>query len=88
MAAAKQRDDGLAGADVALQQAQHALRLRQIGDDIVDRALLRRRQRVGQGGDDALAQAALGGAAMAGQLPHMRAQQGERELAGEQFVVG
>ena len=63
------------------------MRLRQIGDDIADRALLRRRQRVGERRDDAFAQAALGGAAVAGPLPHMRAQQGERELAGEQFVI-
>ena len=83
----EQRDHGFSRADVAVQQPQHAMRLRQIGDDIADRALLRRRQRVGERRDDAFAQAAFGGAAVAGPLPHMRAQQGERELAGEQFVV-
>ena len=83
----QQRDHGFARADVAVQEPQHAMRLRQIGDDVADRALLRRRQRVGQRRDHALAQAPLGGAAMSGPLPHMRAQQGERELAGEQFVV-
>ena len=83
----QQRDHGFSRADVAVQQPQHAMRLRQIGDDIADRALLRRRQRVGQRRDHAFAQAALGGAAVAGPLPHMRAQQGERELAGEQFVI-
>ena len=71
----QQRDDGLAGADVAMQQPQHAVRLRQIGDDVGDRALLRRRQRIGQGGDDARAQAALGGAAAAGAGAQMAAQQ-------------
>ncbi len=83
----QERDHGFSGADVAVQEPQHAMRLRQVGDDIADRALLRRRQRIGQGGDHALAQAALGGTAVAGPLPHMRSQQGERELAGEQFVV-
>ena len=34
----EQRHHGLAGADVALQQPQHALRLREIGDDVVDGA--------------------------------------------------
>ena len=62
----KQRHHGLAGADVAVQQPQHALRLRQIGDDVGDRAVLRRRQRIGQRRDDARAQPALGGAAAAG----------------------
>ena len=83
-----QRDHRLAGADVAVQQPQHALRLRQIGDDVGDRALLRRRERVGQRGDDARAQPALGGAAAAGARAHVRAQQCERELAGQQFVIG
>ncbi len=62
----KQRDDGLAGADVAVQQPQHALRLRQIGDDVGDGAALRRRERIGQRRGDACAQAAFGGAAAAG----------------------
>ena len=35
----EQRHHGLAGADVALQQPHHALRSREIGDDVVDRAL-------------------------------------------------
>ena len=47
----QQRHHGLAGADVALQQPHHALRPRQIGDDVVDGARLRRRQRIGQGRD-------------------------------------
>ena len=83
----QQRDHGFSRADVAVQEPQHAMRLRQIGDDIADRALLRRRQGVGQRRDHPFAQTALGGAAVAGPLPHMRSQQGERELAGEQFVV-
>ena len=58
-----------------------------VGVDFADRALLRRRQRVGERRDHALAQSALGGAAMSGPLPHMQSQQRKRELAGEQFVV-
>ena len=88
MRGGKQRDDGLARADVAMQQPQHALRLRQIGDDVGDRALLRGRQRIGQGGDNARAQNTLGGAAAARPRAHMRAKQRQRELAGQQFVVG
>ena len=80
----EQRDHGLARADIAMQEPQHALRLRQIGDDVGDRALLRRRERVGQRGDNPRAQPALGGAAAAGARAHVRAQQRERELAGEQ----
>ena len=62
-------------------------RLRQIGDDIGNGALLRRRQRIGQRRDDARAQPALGRSAAAGARAHMRAQQRERELAGQQFVI-
>ena len=83
----EQRDDGLAGADIAMQQSQHALRLRQVGDDVGDRALLRRRQRIGKRRDDARMQPPLGGAAASGAGAHMGAQQCKRELARQQFVV-
>ena len=83
-----QRHHGLAGADVALQQPQHALRAGEVGDDVVDRLLLRMGQRVGQRLQDARAQAAFAGRAAAGLPAHMRAHQRQRELAGEQFVVG
>ncbi len=53
----------------------------------LDRAFLRRRQRIGQCGDDACAQQSLGGTAASGALAHMAAQQRQRELAGKQFVV-
>ena len=49
---------------------------------------LRRRQRVGQRGDDLGAQQAFAGAAAAGLAALVRAHQRERELAGEQFVIG
>ncbi len=83
-----QRHHRFAGADVALQQAQHALRTGKIGDDVVDRLLLRMGERIGQRLQDARAQAAFAGAAAAGLPPHVRAHQRERELAGEQFVIG
>ena len=71
-----------------MQQPQHTLRLRQIGDDVGDGVLLRWRERIGQGGENARAQAALGGSAAAGAGTLMGAQEGERELPGEQFVIG
>ena len=64
-------------------------RLGEIGDDVVDRARLRRRERIGQGRDDLLRAAArrrvLG--RPAGRCM-VRAHQRERELAGQQFVIG
>ena len=84
----EQGDEGLARADVAVEEPQHPVRLRQVGDDVLDGALLRRRERVGEGGDDSSRKQAFGGAAAAGALAQMRAQQRERQLAGEQFVIG
>ena len=83
----KQRHHRLAGADVAMQQSDHALRAGEIGHDVVHRARLRRRQRIGQRRDHLGAQAALAGAAAAGQAALMGAHQRERELPGEQFVI-
>ncbi len=37
----KQRDNGLAGPDVAVEEPQHAVRLRKISNNVVDRTLLR-----------------------------------------------
>ena len=84
----KQRHHRLAGADIALQQADHALRLGEIGDDVVHGAALRGRQRIGQCRDDLGAQQAFARAAAAGQAALVGANQRERELTGEQLVVG
>ena len=84
----KQRDHGLARADVALQQAQHALRLGQVGGDVGDGVCLRFRERVGQRIDELLAQRARAALRAAGGFPLMRAHQREGELAGEQFIIG
>jgi hypothetical protein len=56
--------------------------------DVTDGALLRRRQRIGQSGDDARPQTALGRAAAAGAGAHVPAQQRQRQLARQQFVIG
>ena len=49
----EERNHGLARADIAVNQPQHACRPRQIGDDVAGRARLRRRQGIRQGCDDA-----------------------------------
>ena len=59
----QQSHHGLARSDIALEQAQHAFGLAEIGDDIRDGARLRRRERVGQGFDQFLAQASVPGVA-------------------------
>ena len=56
----QERDDGLARADVALQQSQHALLGLEVGTDVVDRLQLRLGQRKGQGGLEAPAQGPFG----------------------------
>ena len=84
----KQRHHGLAGADVALQQPQHAFGLGQIGDDVLDRARLRRRERIGQRRDQLFPHVAVAGRRAAGGTPQMGAHQRERELAGQQLVIG
>ncbi len=84
----KQRHYGFSRADVAVKKSQHPVWLRKIGDNIGDGALLRRRERVGQRLDDTLAQQTLGRRAMSGPLPHLGAQQRQRELARQQFVIG
>ena len=83
-----ERDDGLARADVAVEKPQHARRLRQNGNNVGDRARLRRRQPIRQRRHDLVAKPALGGAAAAAAIAHMPAQQSERELARQQFVIG
>ncbi len=83
-----QRHHGFAGTDVALQQPQHTLRQRQIVDDLVDRALLRVGERIGQRLEDTRAHAAFAGGAASRLATHMRAHQSERQLAGKQFVEG
>ena len=84
----KQRHHRLAGADIALQQAQHAFRLAQVGFDFGKRLFLRAGERIGQGFAYPLRRlpVALGGAAAA--PASLLAQKGERKLPGKQFVIG
>ena len=84
----QQRDHGLAGADIALQQPQHAHRLAQIVGDGGRRGALRGGQRIGQRVDDFLAQMTVAGIAVAGRAPQLGADQRQSELTGEQFVEG
>ena len=84
----EQRNHGLAGADIALQQPQHPHRLLQIVGDRGRGLSLRGGQRVGQRVDDLLAQMAVAGMAVAGGPAQLRAHQRQRQLPGEQFVEG
>ncbi len=58
-----QGHDGLAGADIALQEPQHTLRQSKIVDDVVDGLLLRMRERIGQRLENAGAHLAFAGCA-------------------------
>ncbi len=84
----EQRHHGLARADIALQQPQHADRLAQIVCDRGGRLLLRRRQRIGQRVDDPVAQMAVAGVAVARGPAQLRPHQRQRQLTGQQFVEG
>jgi hypothetical protein len=70
------------GSDVALQQTQHPLRQSEVGGDVVERLLLRMRERVRQRLQYAPPQAALAGAAAAGLTAHVCAHKRKRELSG------
>ena len=82
----QQRDHGLAGSHVALQQAEHALRFFEIRGDFLDGAPLRRGQRIGQRLDNLLPQPAGTRARASGLPAHVRARERERKLAGEKLV--
>ncbi len=84
----QQRHHGLAGADIALQQPQHAQRLAQILRDRGGRRLLRGRQCIGQRVDDLVAQIAVAGMTVAGRAAQLRTDQCQRQLTGQQFVEG
>ena len=83
----QERHQRLAGTDIAVQEPQHPVRLRQVRDDVAHRALLRRRERVGQRRNDLRPQQPFGRTAAAGAPALMPAQKRKRELAGEQFVI-
>ena len=79
---------GLAAADVALQQATHRMRLRQVGADFLPGARLRggkrERQRVDEGGGQLL----LRGQGRGIQALPLPTRGGQRQLLRQQFVEG
>ena len=84
---AHQRHQGLAAADVALQQAQHPPLRGEIGDDLGDGVGLRPRRRERQRRERRRAQATVAAERAARAAPRMAAHQPERQLAGQQFVM-
>ncbi len=81
-------DQGLAGADVALQQAVHPVGRGHVGSDLGDGAGLRACGRIGERGEHAALQAAVAAGGEALGALHLRAGDGERHLVGEKLVVG
>ena len=84
----EQRDDGLARADVALQEPNHPFLGPEIGADFVDRLALRAGQRKWQRGLEAASERAFGCMRAARDRPHPGAHEKQGELVGEQFVIG
>ena len=84
----QQRDHGLAGADVALQQPQHAVGRGHVGVDLGDGAGLRGGERERQRRHELRADAAVARDRAAALRLEALAHDGERELAGEQLVEG
>ncbi len=84
----EERDEGLAGADVALEQAVHPLPGGHVGGDLGDAALLRGGEPVRQCGDDPGAQPAVAAGGDAPGAFHPGAGDGEGQRVGEQLVVG
>ena len=84
----EQRHHGLARADVALQQAEHALGLGEVGVDFRYRVRLRRRERIGERSGDLFREPSIATARPPGQSLLVRAHQHQGELPGQQFVIG
>jgi hypothetical protein len=84
----EQRHHGLAGADIALQQPQHAQRLGEVAGDGRCRLLLRGGERIRQRIDHLAPQMPVTGIAYAGGPPQLRAHQRERQLSRQQLVIG
>jgi hypothetical protein len=80
-------DDGLAGADVALEEAAHALAGREVGADVGERPGLGAGEGEGEGGGELVGERAGrdggGGLAAAGGFA-----EGQVQLVGEELVVG
>ena len=83
----EQGNHGLAGADVALQQAQHAVRLAEIVEDLTHRLLLRAGQRVGKGVADLCHKRPVARERPARQAARLHPDQCQSQLAGEKLVI-
>ena len=84
----EQGNDGLAAADIALQEPQHAVGIGEIGVDLSKRAALRAGELEGELGDNRLTQFAGSGEGTPGAAAQALADHGERKLIGEQLVIG
>ena len=84
----EQRDDGLAAAHIALQQAHHAVRRRKVGVDLREHAELRRREPERKLGEDRSAKSAWGGKDASGAAAQPLPNDRQRELVGEELVIG
>ena len=83
-----QRHRGFSCADIALQEPQHALFACHVLQNLCNGRLLAVRQREGQGVDDRAAQRAGRDHRSACNLAQALAHKGERNLAGQEFVIG
>ena len=84
----QQRNYRLAGAHITLQQPVHAGIRCHIRRDLVERPGLGVGQPPGEGGQDLVPEHARAGRGTSPLVPHMRPHQSQRQLVGEQFVVG
>ncbi len=84
----ERRDDGLAGADVALHETQHARVRAEVGANVGERPLLRAGEAERQSGFDHLGNAAVAFVLAPGQATHFRAREAQRQLRRQQFVEG
>ena len=82
------RDQRLARADIALQQAQHAAGGGHVGADLGQRLGLAERRRMAEGRERLGLQLSRTGQGAAGPAALAAADQGDGDLAGQQFVIG
>ncbi len=84
----QQRDQRLAGADIALEQTQHAAGGGQVGVDLDQSRDLGRRRRKAEAVQRDVAQPRIADQRLAGAGAHTTTNQREGDLAGEQLVIG
>ncbi len=86
--AGQRGDDGLAAADVALQQTAHRVRLRKVRADLLPGARLRRRERERQRGDEGSGEALSRRQRLCDASATLGTRARKRELLRQQFVEG